>query len=159
MWVYFNFGYDIESVEQMYDVMMLFGGILLLSVMFCDCGIVVQGGFYKIDGVSFFLNIVYIIEGICVWRVYNIGFGKLIFGVEVDIVKFLVLEVNKSYLSMFIVVIQCYIFILIEGFQDNVINEVGVEFIISLFVCLEEGCVKIFFWYFLLFWYFDCGKY
>ena len=132
-------------------------GIPSLSVTLCDSVTAAQAGPYKIDGVSFLSNIAYTLEGIRVWRAYNIGPGKLISGTEVNTAKLPALAVNKSHPSMFAAVTRRHTSSSTEGFPDDPRNEVEAK-ATSLFVCPEEGCAKSFLRHSSLLRHLDCGK-
>lgn len=63
----------------MKDVILFFGGVLFVNVILCELMVVINIIVLKILGVSFLNNIKFENDGICVWRVYDIGLGKFIF--------------------------------------------------------------------------------
>ena len=77
MHIYLNSGHDIETPEQMTDVIRSPGGVSSLSVTLCDSITSPSMDSYKIDGVSLLSNIEFSEEGIRVWRAYGVGTGKL----------------------------------------------------------------------------------
>ena len=64
MQAYLNSGHDIESADQRYDAKTSSGSIPSLRVKLCDSVIAPYAGPYKIDRVSFLLNIAYTTKGI-----------------------------------------------------------------------------------------------
>lgn len=62
----------------MKDVILLFGGVLVVNVILCELIVFFNMLFLKVEGVSLFNNVRYEDDGICVWKVYGIGFGKFI---------------------------------------------------------------------------------
>lgn len=78
MKIFFNLGNNIESVEEMKNVIFLLGGVLFVNVIVLGLFEVFIFFIVWLEGVSIIFNIEYFEEGLCVWKVYKIGFGKLI---------------------------------------------------------------------------------
>lgn len=59
----------------------LFCGMVEVSMIVCGLQFILKLMLVKQEGVSFINNSVYINEGVLVWRVYGVGYGKFYFGI------------------------------------------------------------------------------
>lgn len=76
---YCNEGYDILFVDDMCRV---FLECFVKGILVCVCFIDVSKKIFdvqSVEGFSSYYNFVYEINGMCVWKLYGIGLGKLIF--------------------------------------------------------------------------------
>ena len=78
MRIHLDEGHDIETPEQMNEVILSSGGVPSLSVTLAQSVTTADTSTPKPHGVSKCSNVAYCKEGLRVWRAYNVGPGKVI---------------------------------------------------------------------------------
>ncbi|KAK3735295.1 hypothetical protein QZH41_000231 [Actinostola sp. cb2023] len=87
MRVFLNSGHDIETAEQMKTSMESFGGVPGVRVVLCGPLDNVKTAPVKWEGISLVNNIIYLEQGMKVWRAYGIGPGKFVPWTAFDVSK------------------------------------------------------------------------
>ena len=161
MRVYLNAGNDIETPEQMRDVILSSNGVPGVNVTLCEPVQVPTVLSSKIQGISQVSNVEYKEEGLLVWRAYGIGDGKLIttdklhFPSPFDLPT--LTGVTRSYSSAFTSVKERRIKASVRD-PDPPVHIEEEDSNAAIFSCPEKGGVKTFERCSSMQRHLDCGK-
>ena len=165
MLTHLNAGHDIEAPAQMCKAILSSGGVQSVSVTLCESIVsspVVQ---YKIDGVSALSNIQISKEGICAWRAYGVGTGRLIpqkFDIPSSegLPSITVIQAHPSSFSS--AVKRRPVTTRSNGSRASAAqvktDEESTASAEGLFTCPEEGCTKTFLRHSTMMQHLDCSK-
>lgn len=162
MRIHLNSGNDIETPAQMVDAILSSGGVPAVNISLCESITVPDMPSLKVEGVSLLNNVEYNVDGIRVWKAYDIGCGKLLKLQYPSASELPTLTAAQTHSSNFTSIKarrtdappQVYD----EVDRDANTKENLARADEALFACPEEGCTRTFLRHSSMQRHLDCGK-
>ena len=162
MRIHLNSGNDIETPAQMVDAILSSGGVPAVNISLCESITVPDMPSLKVEGVSLLNKVEYNVDGIGVWKAYDIGCGKLLKLQYPSASELPTLTAAQTHSSNFTSIKarrtnappQVYD----EVDRDANTKENLARVDEALFACPEEGCTRTFLRHSSMQRHLDCGK-